>query len=410
MTIEKPNVLWVSLMAPYDNVRHASGKTQNFYLKKLHNLNLFNFYLLSLCKSDEKAELDCNRYGIKNNVYIRNRLGVSGVVSRGVAWLSEFCVYNRYAGFTPIDVHRAMRQMLSYVKEENFNPQIIILDWTQMLFLLPSVKELFPRARIVAIEEDVSFLGAQRKAEIYRNLITRKLWAIKSRRIKELELRYLMQCDLVILNNYKDQKLIEDNGISHNNWICTPFFQSMLSVPRNQPDKIVLFYGAMFRVENWKSAIWFIENVFPFIEDNEVQFWVVGNRPPKRLLKYADARIKILGFVQDITPLFQKSLCLAAPLVLGAGVKVKVLAGLSAGIPVLTNKIGIEGIGAHDKKEFFLCETAEQYITTIEGLLTGQYNQNEIAKNAKSYIASNYDMERDVSIFADKLNALLEES
>ena len=49
----------------------------------------------------------------------------------------------------------------------------------------------------------------------------------------------------------------------------------------------VLFYGAMNRPENWKSIIWFIENVWKKKDFQNARLIIVGNKPPIQLLNYA---------------------------------------------------------------------------------------------------------------------------
>ena len=89
-----------------------------------------------------------------------------------------------------------------------------------------------------------------------------------------------------------------------------------------------------------------------------------------------------------------ESLCLAAPLVLGAGIKVKILEALASGLPVLTNEIGIEGIPAVDGRDYFFCETPKEYADRIRGLLEQKHDVAMMAKNAKMLIQEHFDYEK----------------
>lgn len=64
--------------------------------------------------------------------------------------------------------------------------------------------------------------------------------------------------------------------------------------------------------------------------------------------------------------------------ILGAGAKIKVLESLSAGIPVLTNAVGIEGIQAKDGEEFFHCVTEEDYEKCIRRILDGEIDMENV--------------------------------
>ena len=88
-------VLWISMMAPYDNVGHASGKTENYYLKYVQAHSEFQMVLMTLCKDYEVSKLDLDKYGIKNKIYVRRWKGIYGFIRRGIAWLSKFNIINK---------------------------------------------------------------------------------------------------------------------------------------------------------------------------------------------------------------------------------------------------------------------------------------------------------------------------
>ena len=392
------------MMAPYDGVTHASGKIHNFYLKRLCAEKEVDVTVVTLCKEDEINKLDFEKYGIKNYVSVRKRKGIQGYIWRGIAWLSKLNIWNEYAGLTPCDISKGIMKKVNELSASNYNPDIVILDWTEVLFLFPRIESLFPKAKIVAIEEDVSFLGQQRKAEFSKNILKKKFFETKYQRVKKLEMKYLDQCQLVILNNRKDYKLLLDNGYKNKNlWIWAPFFQSYLTKEANCGSHNIVFYGAMFREENWRSAVWFIENVMPKLKREDIRFVVIGGAPNKRLFKYNDKRIEIRGFVDDISKELSTAMCLVAPLVLGAGIKIKVLEAFSCGIPVLTNGIGIEGIPAQDKVDYFYCEKPDDYVEVINGLLDGEYDIKTIEKNAKAVIKNNFNFNKDAEEFVTKV-------
>lgn len=61
----------------------------------------------------------------------------------------------------------------------------------------------------------------------------------------------------------------------------------------------------------------------------------------------AKADAELLGFVEDLEPLYRSATVSVIPLNLGAGVKFKTVDALAAGVPVVTTPVGAEGIGEH---------------------------------------------------------------
>lgn len=407
--INSQKILWCSLMAPYDKVNHASGKIENYYLKYLHSTQKYEIMMATFCKSPEIEMLDFDKYNIEYRIQVRKREGLTAGIFRIIAWLSKFNILNQYAGLTPCDISRGMKKMLRRLKEENYSPDLIILDWTEILFLYPFIRELFPDAGYIAIEEDVSFLGQMRRHDFTKNPLTRAFYGYKGRQVRELEIHYLNQCAFVILNNRKDERLAVQNGLSSPRWVWAPYFQNHLDAKPCCTSRTIIFYGAMFREENWKSALWFIDNVLPLIRETDIKFKIIGANPNPKLLSRKDSRVEIAGFVEDISTEISSALCLVAPLVLGAGIKIKVLEALSIGVPVLTNQIGIEGIPAVHGESYFHCEKPDDYVECITALLTGKIDRERVAASAKNVIRQNFDFEGDRHILEQHIDALLQE-
>lgn len=402
----KPTVLWVSLMAPYDNVKHAGGKIENYFLKNLFATDKFRIELISFASKEVMKEIDLDKYGIPNKIFYYTWHGISGKLMKLFNAYGKLNVWSKGAGLvSPYFKSKAISRMKD-LKKSGFSPDIVILQWTEIAVMMEDVKRVFPYAKIVMIEEDVSFLGHERKAKAASGIKQRFL-ENKAEKIKVRELELLNNADLIILNNHKDEKLIENDILEPQKiWVWCPYYQSMLKKSRKKSNKDILFYGALFREENWKSAVWFLNNVWPYINDPEARYIMIGSNPPDILKKYQSDRVIITGYVDDIVPYFENSLCLAAPLVLGAGVKIKILEGLSSGIPVLTNDIGIEGIPAENGRDYFYCSSAQDYITKINELLEGRIDIDKIETNSKQFMRDNFNFEKDVNVLADKLSNL----
>lgn len=115
--------------------------------------------------------------------------------------------------------------------------------------------------------------------------------------------------------------------------------------------KNIIFFGNMKRSENHWSMIWFIFVVFLSLKRKQpnLHLWILG-LGPRRLLKLVGscvAHVHVVGAVSDPTLAFQKADLSVAPLLYGAGVKIKVLQMLDAGAKVVATEVGAEGIQQH---------------------------------------------------------------
>jgi hypothetical protein len=303
------NVFWISAMAPYDKVPHAGGKIHNWYLKKLKTSDDLNIKVATFCKPDEVSKIDLNEYKIDYEVYVRPRGGFFNEFKRVIAFASKLLVFNRYAGLVPTDYQAGMKYLVQRIESSGFIPDVVVLQWTEILFFLPLFKCTWPDAKFLAIEEDVSYLGQLRRAEYFRNVFLGSFFRIKSKKVKELEINYLNSVDYVVFNNEKDLQLATQDGFRNQHFVWAPFFQKSVDDISVNVSNTVVFYGAMNREENWKSAIWFIERVMPLIEDLDIVFEIVGANPEKGIISIftqEDVEREILD-VQNLYDSHQKA-------------------------------------------------------------------------------------------------------
>lgn len=386
-------ILWISPYAPYDKVDHAGGKVHNFYVKYFHQSGKFDITLLSLCLKREENLLDLEQYGIKNHIFVMDKSKGKQFERRARSAWSFVNPFDKYAGVCLDYERKHIEKMLAQYIHSGNKPDIVILQWTFSLAFLTILRKNFPDCKIIAIEEDVTFLGYERKWKKAESSYQKFFWKTRYKKIKQLELNWLEQVDLVVTNNPKDTALLVKNGISEKKiFTSMPYFDDYSEVIRKVEGRDILFFGAMSRAENYLSAIWFIDNVMPRLQELNVRFLVAGSSPPEILKEKESETVKILGYTENMAEYFSNCICLVAPLKLGAGIKVKILEAMSAGIPVLTNEIGIEGIEAVNGQDYILCSTPEEYADSIKELVNNRNLEEKLSLNSKAFIKKEYHM------------------
>lgn len=372
---------------PYRNVPHAGGKTFYYYIKSLQKDPNYNVSLIAkVLPGEEFDHSDLSRvnfYPVYNSqISIKHPIrSIKDVNSK----INPFSYYGNTIRQSVYD------QIIARLRELTDTPDIIVLEFTEMVLLAPKIRKMFSGVRIIASEHDVSYLGLERIVANDKFVLKKFIDNIKYKIRKKNELSSLGFCDSIMPHNFKDKDLLISDGINAERiHILTPYFDDY-SCERKPDYKSILFYGAMGRTANVDAAIWFIENVLPHL-NKEIVFLVVGSKPQERLLKYKSENVVITGFVEDVLPFFEKCMCMVVPLKDGAGIKVKVLEAFTAGIPVLTNEIGIEGIRAENLKEYIYCESANDYIIYISQIYNKEIDVSEISKNERELIRREYDL------------------
>ena len=381
--MNKINILWIASCVPCKEISHAGGKTFHYYFEEFKKCEDFDIRLIGFSDQLEEKTIETELRDIKHSVIYKDKFNLKKLLNI----TSTNNPFHKYAGM--ISNYYALRTLecVRNYKDEGYEPDVIILEWTNIVLLINDIRKIYPNAHYIASEHDVSFVGVERQAHYYSG-IKKMAQTIRFKTLKNREIQSLKQCDLIMPHNKDNIKLLENDGITENKcqWLV-PFYYDMREIKRKSNHRDILFYGAMSRKENYLSAEWFINNVMPLLNEYDIRFVVLGGNPPDNLTRYENERIHVTGFVEDIRPYFSSSMCLVAPLVLGAGIKVKILEALSAGIPVLTNDVGIEGIPAVKGKEYIRCETPEDYKKAIIDIKNGSLNLDLLESSARKFIA-----------------------
>lgn len=386
-------LLIISPYIPYDNVPHAGGKTHNYYFKRFSLDNDFDVSLITFSSEGEADKVKGVKNYCKNVNLVVYSNKITEKIKRAILNLnSKFNIFNKNAGMCSGFLKASIINKLKILKDKGYKPDLILLEWTNTVLLVDYIKRIYPEAKIIASEHDVSYLGFERKLKVNNNFKNK----IRYKKIYNSEIEALSKVDLVVTHNYKDYNLLNNLNISFNklDYIC-PYYDDYSNSNIDSRNRNILFFGAMDREENYESCIWFIENVFYKLLniDSRFKLYIVGNKPSEKLLKYKGDKIIITGFVESVQPYFENSLCMVCPLLLGAGIKVKVLEAMSSGLLVISNEIGIEGIPVTEGKEYIHCETPDEYINSIIRVANNEVDSISIGKEGKNQIINKFSLE-----------------
>jgi glycosyltransferase involved in cell wall biosynthesis len=97
----------------------------------------------------------------------------------------------------------------------------------------------------------------------------------------------------------------------------------------------------------------------------------VGRDPGDEVLALADELpgVDVLGFVEDLDGVLAGASAAVVPVWKGAGIKMKTLVLMGAGLPVVSTPVGMEGIAAVDGVDARLSDEPAGLASALESLL-----------------------------------------
>jgi len=156
----------------------------------------------------------------------------------------------------------------------------------------------------------------------------------------------------------------------------------------------LLFTGTIRYFPNKDAVLYFYNEIFPLIKNAvpNAKFYVVGNRPPKRISKLmSDGDVTVTGRVEDVRPYFARSAVFVCPLRSGSGMQTKILEAMAMGVPVVTTSMGAEAFeGATPGKDIIVADDARRFAEEVIRLLKDKELRQSVAQNARELVQQKY--------------------
>jgi len=258
-------------------------------------------------------------------------------------------------------------------------------------------------------ESDLAYIRRERFAETLKPGCKRALLSVDNRKQKRYELTWASQFDAVLVRTECDRQTLQaELGYGKKIVTVPPWVDIAVrhNVSAVAEETSLLFYGAMWRPVNSQAAHYFIDEILPIVRASypDARFIVAGSRPPASLTHLSSKAIEITGFIQDVSPFYSRCPIVVAPLLAGAGIKGKIIQGLSCGRPVVTTSVGAEGIPATEADGLFVRNDPKSFASCICWLLD-QNHYLEFREGAQSFVRKSYHwqsgMERVESVYQD---------
>lgn len=147
----------------------------------------------------------------------------------------------------------------------------------------------------------------------------------------------------------------------------------------HEPEKIrkklgrdIIFVGSYLHLPNQQAAIDCVDiynkfiSQYDFDKKEKPNLLIVGSNPNEQIKALDNGKnIKVLGHVEDLRAIYDKARVLLAPLKWGAGIKGKICESAMNNVPIITTKVGVEGLSLINRKDFYLGESNYDFVECL---------------------------------------------
>ncbi|MBI5215708.1 MAG: glycosyltransferase [Ignavibacteriae bacterium] len=391
------NILFITSSLPHQFSGHGSGVLLYQTIRQLTKRHQVT--IISFCDKQEqqfteelKSKLPVELFtvprgkGAQESIYFTFYLILIRLYQlfRSVIFWQPYVVSKYY--------HPRMGQLIEKVtSEKQFD--VVQFEFTHM----GQYQQFVRSGRVVLDELDVTYRPAYRLYKKQKQPFKKFFAYVEWCRWKKFELRLIQQCHHILTITEQDRLLLQ--WLSKNNNIS--YFRRGVDIPVELTQKriphTILFIGSFSHQPNVDAVRWLVHEIFPLVNRKfpDVVCTIIGKNPPQDVVNASEKNsgIKALGFVEDIRQYLHSCSVFVAPLRYGGGVKIKILEAMAHGIPVVTTKIGAEGIDGISSESVILGETPVKIASHICNLFDDPQRAETLARNAYENIVQHYSWE-----------------
>jgi glycosyltransferase involved in cell wall biosynthesis len=270
-------------------------------------------------------------------------------------------------------------------------------------------------ARWVMMAHDIQSRTWERYFRSEKNPIRRWYIGQQCRKYRRYEQNVFSQAPLTIAVTREDAEqagneffarrtAVVDNGVDVEHYLSA------------EPENVafrrhgdVLFLGNLEWRPNLDAVRTLLDHVFPRViaEEPSARLCIVGRHPPEWLVERCKAvqSVELHADVPDVRPYLYRCGALAVPLRIGSGSRLKILEALAARLPVVSTKVGAEGLFLKPGVHFAEAETPEAMADILLQWMRNPDSTRDMTAAGRRLVKEQYDW----SMLAQKMETAWDE-
>ena len=159
-----------------------------------------------------------------------------------------------------------------------------------------------------------------------------------------------------------------------------------------------VFIGSLFMPNNLEGLYWYIQHVHDelLFSFPDYRLYIAGNTRgnlDKKLMFLINQRknITFIDSPESLESIYKLGSVFINPMINGAGVKLKSLNAICAGLPVVSTLVGNEGTGLLSNEHLLIAEDSKEFYQKVAQLFGNESMRNSLVDSSQKYIQYHYD-------------------
>lgn len=257
-------------------------------------------------------------------------------------------------------------------------------------------------AKVVLRTHNVEFVLWERIAAQTTNRL--KKWYINklSDQLKKEEISILKKVDSIATLSADDRNFFRDLGIKTRIELI-PIALPEVDTKSDYSSTSFFHLGSMNWKPNREAVQQLFNHIFPKIQAElpHAQLKIAGSFMSEFSMENLPNNTEIIGFVADSDLFYKEQGIFLCPIHSGSGVRIKILEAMNVGSPIITTKMGAEGLISD--APVIIAEDDQEFVQSAIDLYRNEERREDLGKKSKQYIRTNYS----IQAVAQKINEFL---
>jgi glycosyltransferase involved in cell wall biosynthesis len=265
-------------------------------------------------------------------------------------------------------------------------------------------------ARTMVMAHNVESLIWERLYQTERQRLKRWFIGHQLRKYERYERAVMHGASRVVAVSREDAALLNERfGVSGaavvDNGVDVKYFASTATARRPDP-KQILFLGSLDWRPNLDAIDVLLTQIMPQVlaAEPDAHLSIVGRNPSPALTRRLrrEPNVDLHADVEDVRPYLARSAVMAVPLRIGGGSRLKILESIASGLPVVSTRIGCEGLIFEAGRDLSVVETEDEMAAALVETIRNPGRAAEMVRSGRTVIDAHYDWSR----LADRLEQI----
>lgn len=288
--------------------------------------------------------------------------------------------------------HEAKQAVDEVLKHETFD-----VIHAETFYIMPHIKNT--TTPIFLVEQTIEY-------KVYQHFVNslpfilRPLFMMDIMKLKRAERYYWKKALLVGGVSEADTKEVRSlepsiNPVIIPNCAGDEMFVKKLT-PKNLKKPTILFIGNFDWLQNTEAVKILADKIAPIIHSKipEAKIIVAGQNASKKLPLTSGDTIEIISLAQDdsdtVLRLYKDSTLFIAPIFGPGGTRLKILAAMASGLPVISSQTGVEGLNLENNRHVLIANTPDEFVEQTIRILNDETLYETVRRNSYELAVKKY--------------------